>query len=103
MRPGDRHRIRGRRGAVIVTGRSEHCAISYFIAAGLDWKQISTWAGHGDVRQTWNRYGHLVQGGEDIARERLDAYLNPPGPTPTVAHTVAHDLQNDETPINVGI
>ena len=82
---------------------ARHCAISYFIAAGLDWKQISTWAGHGDVRQTWNRYGHLVPGGEDIARERLDAFLTPPKKTPTVAHTVAHDPQNDETPKSTGV
>jgi hypothetical protein len=74
-------------------------AISYFIAAGLDWKQISTWAGHGDVRQTWNRYGHLVPGGEEAARERLDAYLNPLKPTPTVAH----EPHNDETPVNTGV
>ena len=49
----------------ITPHEARHCAISYFIAAGLDWKQISTWAGHGDVRQTWNRYGHLVPGGEE--------------------------------------
>ena len=61
----------------ITPHEARHCAISYFIAAGLDWKQISTWAGHGDVRQTWNRYGHLVPGGEDHARERLDAFLTP--------------------------
>ena len=61
----------------ITPHEARHCAISYFIAAGLDWKQISTWAGHGDVRQTWNRYGHLVPGGEDTARERLDAFLTP--------------------------
>jgi len=60
-------------------------------------------AGHGDVRQTWNRYGHLVPGGEEQARERLDAYLNPPKPTPTVAHTVAHGPNNDETPENPGV
>ena len=48
----------------ITPHEARHCAISYFIAAGLDWKQISTWAGHGDVRQTWNRYGHLIPGGE---------------------------------------
>lgn len=72
---------------------ARHCAISYFIAAGLDWKQISTWAGHGDVRQTWNRYGHLVPGGEDQARERLDAFLTPARTTP-----VANDPHNDETP-----
>ena len=61
----------------ITPHEARHCAISYFIAAGLDWKQISTWAGHGDVRQTWNRYGHLVPGGEEEATERLDAYLKP--------------------------
>ncbi|MDQ6806212.1 MAG: site-specific integrase, partial [Actinomycetota bacterium] len=68
----------------ITPHEATHCAISHFIAAGLDWKQISTRAGHGDVRQTWNRYGHLVPGGEEQARERLDAYLNPPKPIPTV-------------------
>ena len=87
----------------ITPHEARHCAISYFIAAGLDWKQISTWAGHGDVRQTWNRYGHLVPGGEEQARGRLDAYLNPPKPTPTVAHTVAQDPQNAETPVNTGV
>ena len=87
----------------ITPHEARHCAISYFIAAGLDWKQISTWAGHGDVRQTWNRYGHLVPGGEEQARERLDAYLNPPKPIPTEAQTVAHDPQNAETPVNTGL
>jgi integrase len=87
----------------ITPHEARHCAISYFIAAGLDWKQISTWAGHGDVRQTWNRYGHLVPGGEEQARERLDAYLNPPKPITTVAQTVAHDPNNDETPQNSGV
>jgi len=82
---------------------ARHCAISYFIAAGLDWKQISTWAGHGDVRQTWNRCGHFVPGAEDAARERLDAFLTPTQPTPTAAHTVAHDPKNDETPENTGV
>jgi hypothetical protein len=82
----------------ITPHEERHCAISYFIAAGLDWKQMSTWAGHGDVRQTWNRYGHLVPGGEEQARERLDAYLNPPKPIPTVAHAP----QNDETTIDTG-
>jgi hypothetical protein len=76
-----------------------HCVISYFIAAGLDWKQISTWARHRDVRQIWNRYGHLVPGGEEAARERLDAYLNPRKPIPTVAH----DPINEETPESTGV
>ena len=75
----------------ITAHEARHCASSHFIAAGLDWKQISTWAGHGDLRQTWNRYGHLVSGGDHAARERLDAYLAPPSPEPTVAHpTLKH-------------
>ncbi len=61
----------------ITPHEARHCAISYFIAAGLDWTEISTWAGHGDVRQTWNRYGHLVPAGEEQARQRLDAFLTP--------------------------
>jgi hypothetical protein len=54
-------------------------------------------------RQTWNRDGHLVPGGEDIARERLDAFLTPPRTNPTVAHAVAHAPQNDETPESTGV
>jgi integrase len=87
----------------ITPREARHCALSYFIAAGLDWKQISTWAGHGDVRQTWNRYGHLVPGGEEQARERLDAYLNPPKQIPTVAQTVAHDGKNEKTTVDTGV
>ena len=77
---------------------ARHCAICYFIAAGLDWKQISTWAGHGDVRQTWNRYGHLVPGGEQAAADRLSAYLG----GPTVAQTVAHDASDAKNPAVAG-
>jgi integrase len=73
---------------------ARHCAISYFIAAGLDWKQISTWAGHGDVRQTWNRYGHLVPGGEKEAAERLTRFLEGP--------TVAQDPFEEENPSDAG-
>jgi integrase len=87
----------------ITLHEARHCAISYFIAAGLDWKQISTWAGHGDIRQTWNRYGHLVPGGEDTARERLDAYLNSSSLAPTVAQTVAQTPENEKTPRFAGL
>ncbi len=62
----------------ITPHEARHCAISEFIVAGPDWKQISAWAGHDDVRQTWNGYGHLVPGGELQAHERLDAYLTHP-------------------------
>ena len=55
------------------------------------------------MRQTWNRYGHLVPGGEEQARERLDAYLNAPTAIPTAAQTVAHDRQNEKTPDESGV
>ena len=48
-------------------------------------------------------YGHLVSGGEAQARERLDAYLNHPEPIPTLAQTVAHEPNNDETPVNARV
>jgi integrase len=83
----------------ITPHEARHCAISYFIAAGLDWKQISTWAGHGDVRQTWNRYGHLVPGGEREAADRLSAYLD----RSTVAQTVAQPLRNAKSPVDTGL
>jgi integrase len=54
---------------------ARHCAVSYMIAAGLNPKQISTYIGHGDVRQTWNRYGHLMPGDEVSAAAQLDAFL----------------------------
>ena len=34
---------------------------------------------------------------------RLDAYLTPPTPITTLAQTVAHASQNDETPVNTGV
>jgi integrase len=90
----------------ITPHEARHCAISYFIAAGLDWKQISTWAGHGDARQTWNRYGHLVPGGGREAAKRLSAYLDPARlaakSDPTVAQTVAHPSTNAKSPLPTG-
>jgi integrase len=55
---------------------ARHCAVSYFIACGMNPKQISVYAGHGDVRQTWNRYGHLMPGDEEKAAAQLDAFLD---------------------------
>jgi integrase len=36
-----------------------HYAISSWIAADLGLKAVQTFAGHADIRITWNRYGHL--------------------------------------------
>jgi hypothetical protein len=68
--------------------------------AGLDWKQIFTWAGHSGVRQTWNRHGHLLPGGEQAAAAGIDAYLNFGNAISTVAHNVAHPSANEKTPEN---
>ena len=43
-----------------------------------------------------------TESGGDIARECLDAFLTPTKATPTVAHTVAQDPNNEETPVNAG-
>jgi integrase len=53
---------------------ARHCAASYMIAAGMDWKKISEFIGHTDVRTTFNRYGKVVP--EDIsdAVAKLDTY-----------------------------
>jgi hypothetical protein len=81
----------GRDGRDLVFGRTAN-------AAGLDWKQISTWRATA-VSARPGTAGHLVPGGEDTAGERLDAFLTPTQPTPTVAHSP----QNDETPVNTGV
>ena len=55
--------------------KPRHCAASYMIAAGMDWKKITEWIGHSDVRTTYNRYGKVIE--EDLAdaAQRLDAYF----------------------------
>jgi integrase len=77
---------------------ARHCAISFFIASGLDLKQVSTWAGHSDIRVTLNRYAHLIPGSERDAADRLSAYLS----RPTVAQTVAQAAKTATQPGNTG-
>ena len=77
---------------------ARHCAISYFIACGYDWKQVSVWAGHGDIRQTWNRYGKVVPGAAREAAAKLDAYLDR-----TIPPTIPQPSQNDETRSQSGL
>jgi integrase len=54
---------------------ARHCAASYMIACGLDWKKVSEFLGHTDVRTTFNRYGKVVEEDLSEAAERLDAYF----------------------------
>lgn len=55
---------------------ARHCAASYLIAAGLNAKQLSVYIGHTDIRTTYNRYGHLMPGGEVEATAQLDAFFD---------------------------
>ena len=83
----------------ITLHEARHCAISFFIASGLDLKQVSTWAGHSDIRVTLNRYGHVIPGSERDAADRLTAYLA----GPTVAQTVAQSPDSADSPAVAGL
>jgi integrase len=50
-----------------------HTAISWWIAAGADVKQIAVWAGHSSVATVLDRYGHLLPDRDDGVMEALEA------------------------------
>ena len=52
-----------------------HTCASYFIAAGVNAKTLSTFMGHANITTTLDRYGHLFPGSEAEAAGLLDAYL----------------------------
>ena len=52
-----------------------HTCASYFIAAGVNAKTLSTFLGHASITVTLDRYGHLFPGSEAEAAGLLDAYL----------------------------
>ena len=52
-----------------------HTCASYFIAAGINAKTLSTFLGHASITTTLDRYGHLFPGSEAEAAGLLDAYL----------------------------
>jgi integrase len=52
-----------------------HSFVSFAIAAGLNAKAISSYAGHSQISTTYNRYGHLLDGHETQAASLLDSYL----------------------------
>jgi integrase len=52
-----------------------HTAVSTWIAAGIEAKQISAWAGHHSVSFTYDRYGHLFQRRGEFEMAKLDAFL----------------------------
>ncbi len=53
-----------------------HTCASYFIAAGVNPKTLSTFLGHASVTITFDRYGHLFPGAEAEAAALIDAYLD---------------------------
>ena len=75
---------------------ARHCSASYMIARGLDWKKVSQFLGHTDVRTTFNRYGKVVE--EDLAEaaERLDAYFDRHRQAGTQVGTPVHHLQRSQ-------
>jgi integrase len=52
-----------------------HTCASYFIAAGVNAKTLSTFLGHASITVTLDRYGHLFPGSEAETADLLDAYL----------------------------
>jgi integrase len=52
-----------------------HTFASLMIAAGVNAKALSTFLGHANIAITLDRYGHLMDGSEAEAAERLGAYL----------------------------
>jgi integrase len=52
-----------------------HTAISLWIAAGDNPKEVSRRAGHTSVAFTLDRYGHLYPDADERARQRLDALI----------------------------
>ncbi len=53
-----------------------HTCASYFIAAGVNAKTLSTFLGHASVTITLDRYGHLFPGAEAEATALVDRYLD---------------------------
>jgi integrase len=54
---------------------ARHTFASLMIAAGVNAKTLSTIMGHATIAITFDVYGHLMPGGEEEARERIDGYL----------------------------
>ena len=55
-----------------------HTAVSLWIAAGANPKQIAAWAGHTSTSVVLDRYGHLYDGNEADVLARLDTFLTKP-------------------------
>ncbi|HVC87703.1 MAG TPA: tyrosine-type recombinase/integrase, partial [Gaiellaceae bacterium] len=54
---------------------ARHTFASLMIAAGVNAKALSVFMGHSSIQVTYDRYGHLMPGGEDEAAALLNVYL----------------------------
>jgi integrase len=52
-----------------------HTFASLLIDAGVNPKAIQEFMDHATIEETFSRYGHLMPGTRDQARELVDAYL----------------------------
>jgi integrase len=52
-----------------------HTFASLLIDAGVNPKAVQEFMGHATIEETFSRYGHLMPGARDQARELVDAYL----------------------------
>lgn len=52
-----------------------HTFASLLIDASINAKAIQEFMGHATIEETFSRYGHLMPGARDQARELVDAYL----------------------------
>jgi integrase len=62
--------------APITPHEARHTFVSLLIAAGATPKAIQTYAGHGSVAFTIDRYGHLFPGDEAATARLLEDYLD---------------------------
>jgi integrase len=53
-----------------------HTFASLLIDAGVNPKAIQEFMGHATIEETFSRYGHLMPGTRDQARQLVDAYLS---------------------------
>jgi integrase len=53
-----------------------HTFASLLIDAAVNAKAIQEFMGHATIEETFSRYGHLMPGARDQARELVDAYID---------------------------
>jgi integrase len=62
--------------AAITLHECRHTFASLLIDAHVNPKAIQTFLGHATIQMTFDRYGHLMPGSREQARELVDAYLD---------------------------